>query len=341
MRVCVRVVTAFALACGSGCSSTADAPASALPPAFTEEAMRAASTLFDTKVCAAIATCDPIRLERDYGGMEACIGRDRPRDELAARFGYGSVLTPDALAACADALDLSTCEAFVHFQHERIVPAACRPLHYGSLLDGSACKSANQCASGRCFVAPSESCGRCAPQLPSGAPCAGEAACEPGSTCGGAGPEARCAKLGAFGEPCHPLKRPCHAYLVCSEICLRPILDNRCEVSAGCAAQPGLRYCNPETRACERVVFADIGQPCGPKAAPPYFVYCARGSACTRIASGTASLTQFACLPLIDDGGACVQVGYDSPCRNRTSVCARNICRASGPAQCSAPPVLP
>jgi hypothetical protein len=332
-----RVARVALLALGVGLASceasVATSPDASTP--FTEEAIRSAALVLDTKVCTAIATCDPVLFERTYGTMDACASEARSLAELTSRYGYGSTLTPEAVRACARALDLSTCEAYARFQYEAELPAACRGLAYGSLSEGSACRLGNQCASGRCSIVV-EPCGRCAPRT---SVCAGQGACEPGSTCIAGATESRCVPFAELGASCHPLDRPCHPHLVCHGTCVTPAAT--CDPAYGCSAVPAFRYCNAQTKTCEPLPIAQGGGSCAARTGFPA-VQCAAGFVCGHVPGGDASPSALVCVPRIEDGKACdARLYRESPCSGRRSTCAENVCKVIGPAECSPPPVPP
>jgi hypothetical protein len=323
---------------------------------FTEEAMRAAATAYNTKVCAAFAKCNPSLFAIQNGSMATCVGADVALADLTTPYGYGSVLTPATLRACADVLDLSTCEALVRYDNEAIVPTAeCRPLFYGSLPDGSACARGNQCASGRCFPplgALVGSCGVCVPQEAVGARCQFYFGCAEGSTCRGATTAtASCTKFGQLGESCGSY-RPCRFDLLCSQgLCVAPSADDACDPSVGCATVPA-RFCNPTTKKCEDFVPVGRGEPCGPIPDRP-FTFCSYGSTCTLVpaipgAGADAGDSDagpppqsYVCTPRIELGRPCNVVAhpFDEPCM--IGRCYQEKCRRRGPAACSPPAVPP
>ena len=61
-----------------------------------------------------------------------------------------------------------------------------------------------------------------------------------------------------------------------------------------------------------------------------------------RIKLAVGGSHQFVCTPLKRDGEPCsFSPAYDNHCLEADSVCFRDVCQRNGPAQCSAPPVLP
>jgi hypothetical protein len=101
--------------------------------------MRAASIAYNTKFCAAMQMCDPYNFAYAFGTLVTCIGADAPVADLAVWFPYGSPSTPDALTACAAAIDLSTCDEYESYVLEQVVPAACNASSFGLLADGATC----------------------------------------------------------------------------------------------------------------------------------------------------------------------------------------------------------
>ena len=381
VRKLACTLAALAVGAGAACGSSADAgpvdagsfeagtieagpgdgaPADAMPTPFTDAAMRAAATAFNTKFCPAFAMCDPLLFEFLYGTIDECLAAggnmevatwingtaERYVAELTSPYANGSLLTPDALLACAAALDFSTCDAFVAYRFEGVVPDACRTTVYGSLPVGSPCRLWNQCKSGRCNGPGNGACGRCVDTQVLGGPCAGDYfACPPGAVCVQDGTSTTCKAYRGLGEPCDP-STPCHQNLACAAgICARPPADGSCDPATGCPLS--FVYCNPATKKCEPVPLAKLGEPCAQPNDPS--AGCARGGTCLPVpetpsdagtADGGPTVPQFVCMPLIEDGQAC---GYyiDFPCKRPDSVCYRGICQQNGPAECSPPPVLP
>jgi hypothetical protein len=279
-------------ACGSSSSKVESTDAAiadgsvrdAQPTPFTDAAMRSAADAFNAKYCTAFAKFDPTYFAFTFGEMAACLGAGglvataagdvRYVDELGAPYAHGSRLTPDALRACAAALDFSSAAAWVRFNSEHIVPDECEAAFFGTLLDDSPCGVWNQCKSGRCLPpgdADPGACGRCTPQQPNvGAPCQSYT-CAPGLTCRTMANNAkRCVAYASVGQSCQvegpgviparegvlPGKnrfafsstdQPCHDDLVCvAGMCASPLAD--CDPKIGCSVVPNLRYCNPSTR---------------------------------------------------------------------------------------------
>jgi hypothetical protein len=338
---------------------------------FTNAAMRAAADAFNLKYCAAFATCDPVLFQLTFGTMPTCMGAGglvaiAPGDvrfvnELTAPYGFGSQLTPDALRTCAAALDLSTCEAWVRFASERIVPEACQSAFYGTLADDSPCGVWNQCKSGRCLPAsnaPQGACGLCVHQAAIGEPCQLDA-CAAGSTCRVTAPATmNCIAYADIGHDClanapgrltvSSTALPCHNELVCvAGKCKAAAAP--CDPGVGCPFVPQLQYCNPDAGTCEPLPLANADAPCGyVSGAPLGFVTCAYGTTCTFGPAGTdpgadaASSPPFFCAPFIEDGKACTSTpNYDNHCKRADSRCFREICQQNGPAECTRPAVLP
>ncbi len=323
---------------------------------------------------AAMATCMAagglvaIATDEARSGTEADPGapyaQRRFLDDVRAPYAHGSELTPDTLRACADALDLSSPRAWVTFFRERIVPDACVPAFYGSLADDMPCGGWNQCISGRCLQesnVAAGSCGRCVRQQVD--KCSVDA-CGPGSTCRATTADTMsCTQFADVGETCTPntpgrstlrsTPRPCHDDLICTTTgtCATPPAGDACDPSVGCSFVPYLRYCNAATSRCEPIAFANVGQPCGPiQSATGGFIPCSYGSTCTQVDppagvgadSAAPPSPYYRCVPLLEDGQACVgSVDHDSPCKSPGSRCFQDTCQKNGPAECTAPAVLP
>ena len=339
---------------------------------FTPAAMRGAADAFNTKYCAWFAKCDAVSFAFTFGTAATCMsagglvaissGETRFVNELAAPYAYGSLLTPDKLRECAAALEFLTCDDWVRFSTEHVVPEACRPAFFGKLPDNSPCGVWNQCTSGRCLQednAARGSCGRCVAQIPVGKRCL-LPACEAGSSCRRTSPTMMtCTPYADVGEPCKPndpgrltlvsTALPCHDYLVCEAgTCARPA-GNACDPSVGCSFVPYLRYCNPATSTCDAIPFANIDEPCGYLPGPLPFVTCAYGGTCTLVpsdddagADAAPAPLRYVCTPVIEDGEVCTATPpFDHHCKRPDSRCFRDICQQNGPAECSAPDVLP
>jgi hypothetical protein len=370
-------VAAITASCGASSSSRANVStdggreASATP--FTVEAMRAAAQAFNAKYCPALAACDPTTFAFSFGTMTECMAAGgnmvdhattfdyRYDRELTAPYAHGSTLTPDDVVACAQALDLSTCDAF----WQRSVPDACRPAKVGFLPDGTSCRFWNQCLSGRCDAAGAPgTCGQCVPQRAAGASCRffTDPECADGSLCIGPSATAmKCAAYRKLGETCNS-QLPCALNLVC------PVLGQRCAKPAAscdpslprsyaCTFGPYGQYCNPATSKCEPIPTTALGEPCGFSYLlhpDKYggFVNCAHDLVCTRMhesgydagdGDAAAAPLLFQCADrLLDDGEACDPDDYlSSPCRQPDSVCYQNKCQRNGGSECTAPPVVP
>ena len=360
----VLVLVGVAAACGSSADAgpadagggDAGAGVDARPDAkttpFTEAAMRAAATAFNAKFCPAYQRCDPPLFQYVYGTIDACLAAggnmvgsfafSRYIAELTTPYGYGSLLTPDAVLACAAALDFSTCDAFVAFVFEGVVPPVCSATAYGFLPTGSPCALGDQCKTGRCSAPGSGACGQCIEVQAVDAPCTEYFQCPPGSTCTNDGQGATtCKRFRNVGERCDPVT-PCHLNLLCAAgVCARPPADGSCNVADGCSAVPYNQVCNPVTMKCELMQLAPLGATC---AGMNPFVQCSNDAVCTLVhdAPADAGSDPHQCLALIPDGNACDLADYyGQPCARPDSVCYQGICQQNGPAQCSPPPVLP
>jgi hypothetical protein len=350
-------------------ASTIDArgPDASLTP-FTEAAMREAASAFNDKYCEAFARCDGPLFELTFGptavstcasaGGLVAIAASRVRFEgdLAAPYGYGSRLTPDLLRQCAAALDFSSCETWVKFSSERIVPEACTPAFYGTLPLGSPCGAWNQCASGRCVPEADEegACGVCVEAESVDAPCR---ACEAGASCRGAdGSPTACAKFGDLDALCEPeppgpwdtpsSPKPCHDYLVCNRSthhCEPPPANDACDPAAGCSVVPHFRACDPVLKRCVPVPFAKKDALCGEGADTVLgFLSCEPDLTCARLTTESDGASTLVCVPRVEDGAVCTfNPDNDSHCKEPGSVCFRDHCRPNGSAQCTAPEVVP
>jgi hypothetical protein len=376
LAVIATVLAALGWGPAGGCGSKGDdqASADAAPPVPTPaptpkdagddastlfSAMRAAADAFNAKYCEAFRRCDPTSFEFTFGTRETCLGAGglvaissgtvRYVNELAAPYAYGSQLTPDGLVACAAALDFATCDKWVRFYSEHVIPDACRPAFFGTLPKDSPCGVWNQCASGRCLQeanAPQEACGKCIDPSARGASCR-DGACEPRVSCRGATAKTKtCVAFVDLGSECGEDK-PCHDDLVCSGgFCVKPAADGSCDPAVGCSAMPRQYACDPSQRKCVPIPFANLGEPCGdiPGSLGGH-VTCVHGTTCTVAgpsADGGAPAAPLECESLVRDGDVCFfSPAFDNHCERPDSVCFRDTCQQNGPAQCTAPPVLP
>jgi hypothetical protein len=285
-------------------------------------------------------------------------------DDVRAPYAHGSLLTPDKLVACAAALEIHSLRDWVRFFREHVVPAACVDAFRGELGNDEPCGAWNQCASGLCLQGsnvPPGSCGRCVRRGAVDDRCPVDA-CLPGLTCRGATASTMiCTRYADVDEPCtanapgRPTSsstlRPCHDELLCvNGRCAVPPANDACQPGVGCSFVPFLRYCGADKR-CTDMPLAKRGQPCGPDpGAPGGVVPCEHGSTCTQVEdprdagsdAGSPPGTYYECVLLLEDGEACVgSVDHDSPCKSPDSRCFHDVCQRNGPAECTAPAVLP
>jgi hypothetical protein len=339
-----------------GASDAGDEPATP----FTLDAMRAASVAYMTKFCAAAAECDPDYFAVEWGTQDNCVDADAGAADLSVWFPYGSTLTPDALTACAAALDLSTCEKYALLNYEFQAPPECMALSYGTLPNGSACANNgipaapfwNQCASGRCFTTGSP-CGTCIAALSPGETCNGAEYCALGEGCVFTSASTTgCVPYADVGASCSP-SVPCHTYLEClGGTCVVPPADGTCDPQYGCAVFPNERVCDPVQKKCLSTV-KNLGDACGYDAAGDFLGYCTFPYACSAPVAGSGGGAdagsdgggpQDVCVPMPAVGEPCIPTGLFEDCPRsglRFDTCTNNVCTEGSAAQCSAPPPPP
>ena len=219
-NVCLALVVLVS-ACGgsSGLSETPDAAGLAsdandnvgvdvgLPTRGGSDASSAAPGCDQAAaLCAKINQCAPFLIEAAYGDVATCTDRlTKVCNEDAASTGSGT--TQANIQGCKDALTTATCnDVFANN-----LPAC---TFHGTLVDGAACGSNSQCASGLCEHG-GQLCGVCAEQGGAGAACPSgdNAECQSGLVCS---PNKTCAAPATAGTACDDNTQPCLAGLFCT-----------------------------------------------------------------------------------------------------------------------------
>ncbi len=253
---------------------------SSAPPTATS-----ACDAYTRAICAQLAQCNPIDLQSLFGSTDACVASLTP--ECAWTYSVpGASVTPAWVEACAGAIGQQSCA-----EAAAKTPAACQPPP-GTLANGQACASDQQCAGGECnLIAPATAtnvaCGLCA-DAPT------FAGCRVSSDCPG---DQRC--TGAFDFPDGGVQEG---------TCIEPLgLGASC---SGPVCQAGLA-CNLDSS--QNMVCAPLateGQACN----SPTTAGCPPDLVC---AKGTCEKPQYVAL-----GGVCVSGG--------AQVCVAGDCVADG-----------
>jgi hypothetical protein len=225
-----------------------------------------------------------------YGDQATCEVR-RTAECLTELGAAGTAATATTVLACTESITSQTCvDTF-----DEVPTTACAPLA-GALTTGAACLTSSQCASTYCAVAPNETCGSCAEVPKAGDACTTVAQCgeRGGLTCAGG----VCIPIATAGAACD-LTIPCGFGLVCTGA--TATAAGTCQpyaADAGAACDPSNastcnaalgQTCDPTSKTCIVVAFADAGAPCG--ALDGGLVQCAAGQCVLSAADASASAT--------------------------------------------------
>ena len=243
--VCAAAIVAAACGGGSGGGDGAGASGGSASDATCDA--------FVTVVCAKNAQCSSYGLSTTYGDDATCRARAKIGC-LTSMALPGSGATPEALAACAQALPGASCAG---------APPACTPP--GQLADGTSCSSSVQCKNGLCQKgANGGPCGVCKSQVALGA------VCTVGSDCAGTDVTCSagiCAQRPTAGAACSPSLQ-CASGLTCvgnpGKCAQYAKLGEKCDPtnSAGpdCHLADGAACI---AHICTQVLYATAGQKCG------------------------------------------------------------------------------
>lgn len=270
-----------------------------------------------TAFCARIQSCAPAYLSIGYGDVATCNTRFA-KSILPSIGANGSAATPAMLETCAKAIANASCGDLL----SRNLPAECRKP--GTLADGSACATDDQCLNMRCKVAPNAVCGTCGSHAAAGASCAVDEDCDFGAKC----VNGTCAAYGKQGDPCSAT-RPCRADLACrSGSCAAPAATgDACTAFEECDVLHGVG-CNPVTKKCEAFSFAQPGNACG--FVSSQIVVCqGPGGDCV---GATQQNPKGTCKAPAADGAACDNT--NGPLCASPAVCMGGICTLPDPAAC-------
>jgi hypothetical protein len=153
---------------------------------------------------------------------EASCAYDIDLRQVQADIQSGKVVYDGVAAeACLDAFAARSC----NFSEVFTIPPGCDRAVKGTLADGAACGSGNQCISRICAPASTTTCetatmccpGTCAAtRVAEGGDCSGGHSCAPGTYCDTSGTTPVCKKRGAVGAAC-TLLLPCAENLQCAK----------------------------------------------------------------------------------------------------------------------------
>jgi hypothetical protein len=284
-------------AVAAGCGSTSEAEAAAR---MAQES------------CAREQACSPYLLALVHGDLATCVARTELRYRGTTSL-VGTSLTPDKLAACAEAIAALPCESMLG---DRVLPEACRPTP-GELADDLTCGSDWQCQSAYCSKPREGSCGACKPRGRSREACHVDADCEPGLACR----DDECVTYGALAQSCDG-RHPCAPGLHCQDNVCVPSgqLGARCDYGpSACDLLQGLT-CVSASSTCEPIGLAGVGMACG--TADDALVVCAQSGVCSMRSDGE-------CLPPGGDGEACTRERCVPP-----AFCQGDVCRLPEPDRC-------
>jgi len=256
--------------------------------------------------CARLQICSPTDVELRYGSVSTCETREtRNCATSIAEPLTGN--TPAAVEACAGAYAGWACVDYLNGVN---IPLPCRQ-QLGPVINGGFCALDGECESGFCATAPGSACGTCTAPPKLGASCARLTSCGPGLTC--TPDTAACVHFGVRGATCGK-GAVCGVGLSCVGVDLTPNTQGLCQpagqkpgapcdptlrTAAGCDRNAGL-VCNATSKACQKVVVATAGQPCGDDVGGQP-AYCQAEGDCT----GGSSTKPGSCAAAAADGARC------------------------------------
>lgn len=304
-------------------------------------AIRAACSALAERWCASSELCHSADFASTYGDATSCLERRATLCERTS-FGDGATTTPEQVAACALATDLSSmdidarCRTFVRREEGRSSPDDCVAI--GTLPDDSECLVASQCLSGCC--APVSLCGVCREPGQKGSNCLEDADCAPALACAAG----KCALYGAEGANCG-VDAPCQPDLACKAgLCgPRSTQGQSCDPAIdGCALWPVELACT-KAGVCEPYQLALEGEECGSRD-DGHVARCSHGLMC----KATQSPPSGHCVPAVEDRAGCVQYPsspytepfkflFGGPCL-APAVCLANRCQIPDSAACGVGP---
>jgi len=276
-----------------------------------------AATDASSALCEALQKCAPLLVQITYGDVDACKSRSKVGFQPALS-ANGTSLTASQLESCAQDLGGATCEKLVG--HD--LPASCQTKP-GTLTDGAACGTDQQCQNRLCRKDATAACGTCSKLGAAGDACTANEECDYGLGC----TSGVCSAFVTAGNPCDT-NHACNPTLVCkSGTCGTPgEAGEACEpptsLASTCNLVEGL-FCGAN-RICAQLQYAGPGEPCG--------LVDGRGVGCS--GAGTCRTTgglSGTCQAPAADGSACSATGPSctSPAR-----CVGNVCKIDDPTAC-------
>jgi hypothetical protein len=252
-----------------------------------------------------LSECFSFLVQATWGDTATCAERSRLNCE-AELSAPGVATTPAQIGACATAFAAQSCNELLG----NSPPAGCDVP--GTHNDGEACAFDAQCKSTNC-VKTAPGCGTCGPQSAAGGACDAQDDCQSGLVC----VNSVCATPVAAGAACTSSEQ-CGLTLSCKGgTCATPAGPGEaCSTSGDCDTLQAL-YCEPQSKVCAKIGFANAGEPCGvidgkitscsqstcegqtPQQPGTCVAYAADGAACN-VTSGPDCLAPAAC-----DNGVC------------------------------------
>jgi hypothetical protein len=264
----------------------------------------------------------------------------------------GTGIQPSQLAGCANALAEASCNT----KADQIAACDFPP---GSLADGAACTSSEQCKSESCVKVatsdgPTPSCGTCQPRVAIGGDCSTNSRCVDKAQCDFTTKKCIAIVYHGVGGTCDSTKgEQCESGLLCdytTKTCkARATVGQPCSSSVPC--ETGLT-CDSISKTCYQPTIAGGGQACGTAAkarcgsdlaCDPTALKCVKitwvapGGDCGVMFSsclhGSCNSTTKKCPALIPDGGACLTDRSTGVCDDFAS-CIDGKCSLPGQVVC-------
>jgi hypothetical protein len=276
-----------------------------------------ASTDAATAFCTRAQACAPAYITIGYGDAPTCATR-LAKSILPAIGATGSTATPDIYEACATAIQQASCADLLG----RHLPDVCKKA--GTLADGTACGNDSQCANMRCKVAVNAVCGTCTSHAAVGASCGVDDDCVDGSKC----ISGTCAAFGKQGDTCSA-SQPCSPDLACrSGACGAPgQIGDTCASLGDCDVAHGVA-CDPTTKKCAQLNFAQTGGACGLVSGK--LVVCQGPNGTCN--GSTPQNPQGTCAAAANDGAACDT--NNGPLCAAPAACVSGKCTLPDPSTC-------
>lgn len=269
-------------------------------------------------VCSRLGKCSQYLQRYYYGDEKTCIERVQLTCEPYTKT-PGNSWSIERLRACTAAYNTGTCEDYFAPGG----PKACQP-QAGSLADGTACATGDQCKSAFCNTGTS-GCGTCVTPAKVGESCTMKP-CALGLSCA----SGKCAAPGGSGASCGGTAAPCKTgfYCAASGKCADVLGEGKtCDpftAASGCDSLQGL-FCNTTSRKCEAYKLVNAGETCG--TVMNSTVLCSAGGTCS-----TGGATR-KCVAAAKDGEACGTTGGGASCMS-PAACTSAKCAVFNPSSC-------